>query len=830
MKSLGLMINESAKNQRWRPAPEIKKELAKSPQLENIREAASLRIFFRHALFPKEYKPAPEWAQMVVLSHHGEEALKLCGFSNRNEEERAEVAMAMFCLFFHHELLIDCGKCNLKGINTILHHEMVTMQLRWPHRFGHLLYKKFNDHYTGDRTDHLLPEEAWSLVDGTPNGVYQVGSFVSGPLGLIAVKHYRYVPPSREVLLWHCSDPGCHAAHAVELMQIQVPIVKMVSEGRNVLNAQFGPVSEWTTALADVMGRDIPRQPYTYFDVCALVADGVVATERTSLVTAALRGGKSNFLRDALSSPPRKKNAGQGSPEALAVSLGSEEQLQLLFLLDDSELVNLVDKSIEQGSIGVPLAEIRSSKNTLPTPNRIPTSEISSLGIRCSGSEPLLDFWALLWEAYSCSNKINELDWRLHNRTGSATQNVLLDYLSKNEPVQAVRELVLASEPITKVICEKLYCGLEELTENKFVDKMLWKLGFDIPRFTDTLQVLRRRLELFNQELLAVGELHTERDRERIRSAGVNLFVSLEEFLNQVVSYNVWLLASDHFLSTRFRYDWRSARHNVAQVLGSSIGSGESEVKWNSEKTNTLGTLMSYLNAAVSWMRTLPGSVREKLVRPEADLPHFADYKFRVFPFRHTALWADSDLSSLKRFAEEFAAIAAKVSRSNLAGIRNGLDHHRDEAGFPKMEEMLAFVAYFREAVDISDVNRFFPKEFWLEKMQTDRFGRGEYMFKDYVGRSHTFFGPPFVHGLPGAGVNMPMIIAPGNLLGCTNAEIVVRINERSVYSDYWQNYPQRRQIPNHHQRLADLQFTATQPQTGSEAITSKLASFTTEK
>jgi hypothetical protein len=334
----------------------------------------------------------------------------------------------------------------------------------------------------------------------------------------------------------------------------------------------------------------------------------------------------------------------------------------------------------------------------------------------------------------------------------------------------------------------------------------------------DTLAVLRRRLESFNQELLAVGVLHAERDRERIRSAGVNLFVSIEEFLDLVVSYNVWLLASDHFLGTRFHYDVHAARRMVPQVLGASIGSGDTEARWSADKTNALGTLMAYLSAAANWMRTLPGCRRESLARHEDDLPHFADYGLRVFPFRHSALWADCDYSSLERMVEGFASIAAKAARSNLAAIRNGLDHHREEAGFPKIDEMLAFVAHFREAVDNADVNRFFPKEFWLEESKGDRFGRQEYTFRDYLGRSHVFFGPSFVHGLPGVGLDAPAIIAPGSLLGFANAEIVLRLREKSVHSEYWSGYPRRRQIPNPHSRFAEMQVPTGQPQSSADA------------
>src|SRR5437870_9367141 len=134
------MSNENPALQRWRSAREIEQELAKSPHLENIRHAAALRAFFRNALFSKGYKTTREWAQMVALSPSGEEAVRLCGFSNSSDDERAETAMTLFCLLFHHDLLVDCEKSDLKQITSVLRRELLSGQLRWPHRFGRTLY------------------------------------------------------------------------------------------------------------------------------------------------------------------------------------------------------------------------------------------------------------------------------------------------------------------------------------------------------------------------------------------------------------------------------------------------------------------------------------------------------------------------------------------------------------------------------------------------------------------------------------------------------------------------------------------------------------------
>jgi hypothetical protein len=131
---------------------------------------------------------------------------------------------------------------------------------------------------------------------------------------------------------------------------------------------------------------------------------------------------------------------------------------------------------------------------------------------------------------------------------------------------------------------------------------MLWKIGFDIPRYAEGYALLCKRLEAFNRALLAVGGLKQEEDREELRSVGVNLFVSVEEFLDKLVSFNVWLLASDHFLVSRFRYELNVARQKVSEILGRSIGEDDTRVQWNTHGENSLGTLLCYLREASAWI------------------------------------------------------------------------------------------------------------------------------------------------------------------------------------------------------------------------------------
>lgn len=761
------MAPNSAKSPEWRSSGELDEELRHRADRSELGMAATISFFLRRALPIRHFVAPTLFAEAIVPSEHGLDAIALSGYEAVERGEQPALMLALLAIFAHHEPLIDVARCDLNAIENEVSKLIRERHLLLPHRFGRLLYDKFND---------TSPDER------------------------------RFIPPSLNPNLWHCSDPGCGALHDVELLPI--PEVAFVSYKQSIgrlLHERLGPASDWFWALRSELGRVLPEKPYSYRDVTALLSDCIVGTEREALFCAALESEKGSVLRQILSSPPRRKNAGNGAPQQIVKNLAEEERLQLLWVFHDTVLVSLIDSCISRSVFQVPPTELRASKNIYGSTNEH-VSEMSSLGLRCPGNDALVDFFSLVWDAYSVANRTADLDWLLRNVGGLATKNALLAYMCQNNPPAVVRELVLSSEVITKTICERIRCAVDNIADPKFVDRMLWKIGFNLPRYDDLIPTLRRRLDAFNQELVAVGTLREERDRERIRSAGVNLFVSIEQFLEAFIAYKVWFFASDHFIKTKCTYEPDEAMNSVMDVIGASISPGDVvQFQWKGRGENTLGSLLAYLHATAAWIKSLLSSDRDLLLRPKRDLPHFADDQFREFAFTHIALWADSDYGAMSRLADTFQTLCNKVARANLAFVRNGLDHQRDEQTFPKVDEMLAFVAHFREALDSADVQRFFPKEFWLEHVESDRYNRTTLHLKDYYGRHQILSGPTFIHKVgPRVGSQHPVLVGPGNILGYTNAEILFRIREPSVYTDYWKNYPRRREIPNPHIAVQD--------------------------
>ncbi len=554
-----------------------------------------------------------------------------------------------------------------------------------------------------------------------------------------------------------------------------------------------GPPSEWSEAFRVAHNEVAAPEGRPYYDASSIISDTIIDTERTSLVTLALKSGSADALRAVLQTTGKKP---RGSPEEIAKQLSGVEQHQLLLVLRDADLVKTIDTAVRARKIQIPASEIRAARYIPPRRRSLDVrSELSSIGIRPVHDDPVIVVASLIYQAYRSLDKLDDLAWSLRRYSTPSTREGLLAYIRAEGPESAVRALVLSSKPASAAICTQLGLDFQDgADDTSLLTRILWKCGFDLPRYEERYTRLRKHLSSFNDTLLALSEPLSDDQQAQVRSSGVNLFVVAEPILDELVTYSCWLLASDHFADTRFIYDQAAAKAVVVRVLGAELESDTVKVAWTSTG-NTLGVSLRYLKEIVSWLRSLPEKDKEPLARKPEDLPHFAIDKFHTFPFAHTQLWADTDAMALRAYTDRLSEIADILFKARLDAVRNGLDHHRDEGRFPGLDEMLACVARMQQAFERMDSGRYLPKTFWLERYSGDRFGSQEYQLRDYMGKDIPLYGPAWVSGGSGIPIGRPVIVAPGNLLGLPNSSLIFRVRERSPYADYWADYPRRRRI-----------------------------------
>lgn len=777
----------------WKSNRVIAETLKELKSVADLEKLYSLSIMWRNAVYPFDYRAATEWTSLLTLSQEGENLVKHLRKDIHSDE--SDLYLALFMKFNHHDLFFSHEQSNLEGILSLLEREILSNKIKFPYRFGRTLYDRFHELEHIDRPSHLPPQDVDALLKDTPKGVYQVGNLTIGPLGAVYSAEPRAIYPELKLPLWHCADTGCHTIHIVDLVRHQIPAGQIFSAINRKTTELFGPQSEWKVELKWLHREGRWDNGRKYSNLIETIGDCILGKERTALTAHALKGTSKLSLRQIITKHPRKKSYGEGSSEDVAKRLTPEEQLQLLMTLEDNTLVEYIDELTDKRLIKIPLGDVRKPEFSATSRSKDQYCQLSALGLRSYRPNPISNLSALILQAYESENIVNELVWKLRQAGGKNLRESLFNHIRDKGPETSVRELVLSSAALTKTICNEVSLSLRHVSSNdkRSVEKMLWKLGFNPADYSDTLKRLKMRLSDFNQKLLSIPSIDTEDDRESIRSAGVNLFVSLEEFLDSLISYNVWLLFNDHFSINRFCYDIDEARRSVTQALGASNVGDEVVITWSENGDNTLGTLLHYLAKTVAWLETLEDANRDNLKKGEDDLPHYHDDKLRPFPFRHTQLWADADLSELSKYKDGFTTIARLIGQADLASVRNGIDHHRDEYNFPESDKMFACVARLSQALDSADVNRYFPKQFWLESKRENRYGVIEYSYFDYADRELILFGPNVATGLPNQTYAYPVIISPGNLLGYPNSQLMFWLQERNEYSIFWRDYPKRR-------------------------------------
>jgi hypothetical protein len=797
----------------WLSVTAIDQFLETYPHRDALGAVYALHRFVSTAFYCAGFKAPSGWSDAITPTKAGTRVLHSLQeeFSDYTPDD---ISLGLLRTLYHEDLLVDPAECNIERIRSLIEESLFSGQARWPYIHDRTLYDRFNDWPPREQSEHLEPDEYERLLSDTPQGVYQIGGMLIGPLGVLASAEQRFMPPVTLLPLWHCEDTGCKSLHQVTPLLRRVDAIKVAELMDAYLDQTAGRQSEWGTALKYIHRWELQTGPRAFYDLPSLLADGVVGSERTSLVDRALRSHSGGFLRGIIGAPPRKRQRSQGPSQIVALGLNAAEQLQLLLILSNAELINLLDQCIWDGTIRIATNETRAAQLQPSKLSSVDQSaELSVFGARSTNPDPLLALVALIWDAYQSRENLDELGWKLTKRVGRPSREDLMDYVRLRGPATAVNELILSSMSVALGVAKKLQLNLEGGEENgQVLNRILWKLGFDPSRHGEEYLRFRARLDHFNQILLRIVTVRTENDREDIRSSGVNLFVSVEHVVEQLIAYNVWLLSSDHFLESDFVYDPREAVRKVSEAIGRVVEAGGVQFTWQAEGGNTLGTLHVYLNKTVSWMASLPELDRGGIQRANADLPHFASRTDLIFPFWHTELWADADAEELRAYTAGFAGIAEQLSRSNFAAIRNGLDHKREDSAFPSSDAMLACAARLRESLELADVGRYLPKTFWLEQTTRDRFGLLEYNLKDYLERELILYGPSVVIGVQRLGFSEPFIVAPRNLLGQPGSELVFRLREPTPYAEFWRGYPRRRGI------VARIGVEAEQPPPGETA------------
>jgi hypothetical protein len=751
---------------------------------QKISDLYCLGHFWRNCIFNQNYSASRETTDNIVFTEFGNKLVQECVLTKKTSE--ADVKLALFMEFYWHNIFIDFKNTNLNGILQALSNELLSNKLRLPYIWGRLLHDRFHDNINLCKKDQLTHLNGWNLLDDCPIGVFQSGYFVSGPLGLIKVGYHRLFPVSK-LIEYIRIIKNREIPHIIELDKGINDVTSSKAWFESHLVESYGEASNHWGELLIWHGSNQPQfgRCEDYFDVLPTIANCILDNDRILLFKSILESSSNSEIINTIKST-QKSSLARKSNNEICCNLTDIEVFQILHCISDKTLANHIDRLVLSKKIQIPSSEMRRSILKPPTRGVSFSSEISSIGIRPGILNPFAALCSTIQQAYASTDP-TELEWRLKIDSNNNQHLSLTEYIRTFGLSLSVKELILTSRPVTNKICEML--GIPEVgsRDDATINRLLWKLGFEIPRHDDLLDRFDNELTNFEVFLQNVDWSLGEETRKKVRSEAVNLFVTVEEFLDRVISYNVWLLASDHKKVTRFEYLLSEARAKVAEVLGYSKGPDGKDVSWNINGENTLGPLLSYFSLFERWLDRLDQNISFPNVNNDFDN---RDIYGRPSPYRSPYLWADSDAGELNKYKNHLKSFNSSLLAAEIAGVRNAIPHFKELNKFPTKAKFELCTSNLKKALKIAMETRIYPVTYWLDESRQKISGSTEYIFKAHDNSKFSLFRPSTVSSMPSISPMVPIIIAPVNFLGFADGILHFTQMGESNYSKYWANYP----------------------------------------
>jgi hypothetical protein len=400
--------------------------------------------------------------------------------------------------------------------------------------------------------------------------------------------------------------------------------------------------------------------------------------------------------------------AAKRPPAHLIASLSHAHLLQLLFLLDDVQLVEVIETAIEERLVVLSPTEVRKSFENRHLNGGYfgADAELSRLGVRFIPSRRNLTeprTLAVIKEVFSGSHQ-NSLNWQLRNETGVDPLEKLERGLDEQDPRQLISRILFSSQEALQRTFDAMQYGKFEMpatsaAENLLVDKLLWKLGNPLP----TPVPVQALLEQHASRLLTNIAIDYPDEEARviaIRGAGMDMFVELEEVLRSASEFACWALLNDHYdfhPLDRFRFSSKSAEAFSRKIYGDESAKRGAGFPFDAARGNALSVLITCFRVLAEVCESRL-TAESDYFRPAWQFPEFASHSdVQQFPLQHTVLFLDLRPDSQKRLIDTLRSATLALTQVDVCEVRNSLGHPRET--FPGNERLTETVQAIRGAI-----------------------------------------------------------------------------------------------------------------------------------
>ncbi|MEU0844331.1 hypothetical protein ABZ370_33315 [Streptomyces sp. NPDC005962] len=756
-----------------------------------------LSDFLGTCLIASNYKPPSQLTETIKLTPYGND--KVQAFAKR----RIPIPEARtFCLLELSwiDLLIDPQATDMLRLQEAISRQIIERKINYPFIFGRELYDRAYEHPSiGEDTRTLDLSDTLDVLEGTPQGVFQMYDYVTGPYGLLSSKSHRFYPPQQYANLVHCSDVNCHQIHSVHFTTSRdASINKHREEGAKTLKKDSETPSAWASFITQIFSDKVNSSLDTLGDPLISILGDCLTLEELSSLTAWLLDNTRGQLRETCQTLRLTGNAAQ-----IVAGMSRAHLMQLSLTTADRDINQGIDALVHSGQIMVPDTEVRRplvNDNASFADFRL-FAEVGSLGVRVRSAAmhlAPLRLRHLVERMYRLTDMDDreELEWQLRSAKGASLEARLEEYLQSKSPREVVETLVLVRKSNAVAACELL--GLREgATEDEnFISLILWKLGFASASISDPHARFWRLHEDMERTLRMGpgGPLGPTVDEfaEKVRNNAGSYFVELEETLCDSLAFTIWGLTHDHFMDRR-PFVYRKGSHentSFAWLHNAVRRSDDEQLRYDGDKKPALYALCRGFQCISAELKRLAGE-REANTRPLTLIPDWASrQELQKFPFRHSVPFLDLTDESREMILKRLLEISRTLVSGDVHNVRNDWLHGGRDV--PDPERFRASLSAIKSAVQLIEDSGFSRISFAISGHRSDGFGRSVTTLANHRGVKLDVHNPsPFDWlKLPSTGVAQHVMTAacfsaPGDFLRFSS-------EETSPYAEMWSDYPRR--------------------------------------
>ena len=660
--------------------------------------------------------------------------------------------------------------------------------MNYPLVFGRVLSDEFVANFGATPIDVLTAEQTQRLISLTPQGVFQLEGWVSGPFGLVKSLERRYLPPHSCGPAIRCMEVGCNKLHHIKTRTSDTD-----SGQAFAYVAKNHPQSvELSGKLTDIL---IPDDDYYRVNhpggLPWLIGNGFTADELSQLAEDILTkntGGLRQCVNVLLGGSTPKKAA------ALIVkTLDYAALIQLLLLLDDVCLVESIESALDEGLIKLSSTEIRRSfENRHINGGRFKVdAEASKLGVRFVPQSNITEPRTLAVIRAVFSGHETALSWQLRNEPGPDSLYKLEKSLEEQDPRKLLTKLLFSSQEALERTFAILKYGrfsipTSSVAEQALIDKIMWKLGNPLPTPKPSHAVLEQR----TAEMLTATTSDYLDDESRItaiRNVGMSMFVELEDLLRVSTHFACWALLNDHYEMhpfDRFRYYESRARAFANKIFGDEAAARGAAFPYDQTSGNTLSVLIGSFRILAEVCQTRLINPAD-YVRPEWQIPAFSNHSdVQQFPLHHTTMFLDLRPESQERLTDCLRSVSLALTRTDVCELRNSLGHPRES--FPTNVKLAEGVQAIRTAVGFLSSVGLIPVIRKYAGEDIDRFHRRRIRMADGGGNEVLLFAPNQLMMIDLPSYMPPQVVVKDALLVGTLQPARFEVADDSAWAEMW--------------------------------------------